>query len=280
MAASYRRESFILRKFLLSLVIGAVFLFNTLSVTAEGLSTKAAFDTSALNTGIVGISYVSDVEKIKVFIDKNGKRYTYNLNNDGIEEDFSLQMGNGEYKISVLENIGGTSYKYISTEIMTLNLSDANGVYLTSVQNINWNDENIAIKKAKELTKNLANDEDKLNAIYNYIVSNFKYDYSKLNNLKSDYLPDIDLTLNSNTGICYDYASTFAAMLRSAGIPAKLVKGYSTNVDGYHAWNEVYNKETKSWIIIDTTYDSQMMAGKVKYSMEKENGQYTKVYEY
>lgn len=269
-----------MRRFLLSLVIGAVFLFNTLSVTAEGLNTKAAFDTSALNTGVIGISYNSDVEKIKVMVEKSGKRYTYNLNNDGIEESFSLQMGNGEYKVSVLENIGGDKYKYISSENVTLNLSDANEVYLTSVQNINWDNENTAIKKAQELVKGLTNDQDRIKAIYDYIVGNFSYDYAKLNNLKSDYLPDIDLTVNSNTGICYDYASTFAAMLRSLDIPAKLVKGYATNVDGYHAWNEVYNEDTKSWMVIDTTYDSQMRAAKIKYNMEKKDGQYTKVNEY
>lgn len=269
-----------IRRFLLILVVGAVFLLNTLSATAEGLSAGAAFDTSGLDAGTVGISYTSNVEKIKVIIEKNSKRLIYNLNNDGIEENFPLQMGNGEYKISVLENTGGNKYRYISTENVKLNLSDVNDVYLASVQFVNWDDESSAIKKAKELTKDLTNDEDKLKAIYSYIVSNIKYDFAKLGTLKSDYLPDIDSTLKSGKGICYDYASIMAAMLRSTGIPTKLVKGYSTNVKGYHAWNEVYNKETKSWITIDTTYDSQMKAAKVKYTMEKEDGQYTKVSEY
>ena len=269
-----------MRKFLLSLFVGAVFLFNTLSVTAEGLNSKAVLNTSSISSGVIGISCTSEVEKIKVIIEKDSKKYTYNLNNDGIEESFSLQLGNGQYKISVLENVGGDKYKFISTENVSVNLSDANEVYLASVQNVNWSEDNAAIRKAKELTKNLTNDGDKLNAIYSYIVSNFTYDYDKLNNLKSDYLPNIDETLNSRTGICYDYSSTFAAMLRSVGIPAKLVKGYSTNVNGYHAWNEVYNKETKSWIVIDTTYDSQMKAAKAKYSMEKKAGQYTKSNEY
>jgi len=29
-------------------------------------------------------------------------------------------------------------------------------------------------------------------------------------------------------------------MLRSVGVPAKMVKGYTTNFKEYHAWNEVY----------------------------------------
>ncbi len=269
-----------MRRFLLSLVIGIIFLFNTLSVTAEGSGNTAAFNTSMLNSGIVKVSYASNVEKLKVVIEKNSKKYTYNLNNDGIEESFSLQMGNGDYKVSLYENTSGDKYKRISSENVTLNLSDEKEVYLSSVQNINWDAQNAAIKKARDLTKDLTSDQEKLDAIYNYIISNVKYDYAKLNGLKSDYLPDIDSTLNSRSGICYDYASTFAAMLRSIGIPTKLVKGYSTNVDGYHAWNEVYNSKTKKWIVIDTTYDSQMKNAKVKCSMEKKAGQYTKANEY
>ncbi|MGN7382731.1 transglutaminase-like domain-containing protein [Paenibacillus sp. SAFN-117] len=54
--------------------------------------------------------------------------------------------------------------------------------------------------------------------------------------------------------MCYGYSSLFAAMLRSVGIPAKLVMGHSQYVTEYHAWNEVYlNNE---WVTIDTTIDS------------------------
>ena len=267
-----------MRKMLLALVVSAVFLLNTAIVSAE--STRADFDTAKLDTGVIGISYTSSVQKIKVLIEKNDKRYAYNLNNGGVEESFSLQMGNGDYKVSVLENTSGDKYKYISTKNVTLNMADKNQVYLTSVQNVNWDEDKAAVRKAKELTENLDSNKDKLDAIYEYIVSNFRYDHNKLGKLETTYLPDIDDTLSTKKGICYDYASTFAAMLRSIGIPAKLVKGYSTNVNGYHAWNEVFLEDTSSWIIIDTTYDSQMKEAKAKYNMEKKAAQYTKVNEY
>ena len=59
--------------------------------------------------------------------------------------------------------------------------------------------------------------------------------------------------------------SLFAAMLRSVGVPTKLIKGESSNVEGYHAWNEVYING--KWRIVDTSYDSQLKAG--GYSISK-----------
>lgn len=78
--------------------------------------------------------------------------------------------------------------------------------------------------------------------------------------------------MKSKSGICYDYASLFAGILRSQGIPAKLVKGYKSDLKEYHAWNEVLidNK----WIVIDTTYDAALKDSKTKVSMIKEKSEY------
>lgn len=269
-----------MRRFLLSIIVAVIFLSNTLSVNAEGLSTKTVFDTSLVSSGVVKVSYSSDNKKLKLFVEKSNKRYTYNLKNDGSVESFPLQMGDGDYKVSILENIDGNKYKYVYTETINLDLENQNSVYLTSTQNINWDYNMTAIKKAKNLTKGLSSDSEKIRAIYKYVISNYEYDFDKLSKLSNDYLPNIDSSIKTGKGICYDYASTLAAMLRSVNIPTKLVKGYSVNVKGYHAWNEVYNKSSDKWAIIDPTYDSQMKAAKVKYAMEKNNSEYTKVNEY
>ena len=269
-----------MRKFLAFITVAAIFLINTLSVNAEGLVIKNVFDTSYISSGVVKVSYSSDIKKLKVLIEKNDKRYSYNLKNDGTVESFPLQMGNGAYKVSVLENVDGNKYKYVSTETINLDIEDQKSVYLTSTQNISWDYNMAVIKKARELTKGLSTDSQKIKTIYNYIINNHEYDFDKLSKLSNDYLPNIDLFLKSGKGICYDYASTLAGMLRSINIPTKLVKGYSINVNGYHAWNEVYNKSSDKWILIDTTYDSQMRAAKAKYTMVKNNSEYTKVNEY
>jgi transglutaminase/protease-like cytokinesis protein 3 len=57
-----------------------------------------------------------------------------------------------------------------------------------------------------------------------------------------------------------------------------LVKGYSTHVDGYHAWNEILiNGE---WVVVDTTVDAAYNKANMKFNFSKTKSDYTKVYEY
>ncbi len=239
-------------------------------------------DTGKLDSGTINVSCHKENSngKLKVMVEKDGRRVYYDLKNDGTYESYPLQFGNGDYIISVLENIGGNSYKYISKKTVTLKLENDLTVYLASVQNINWDQDNVSSKKASELTKGLKTDNQKIEAIYNYVISNIRYDHEKTSLLTNGYVPDVDQTILDKQGICYDFASVFAAMLRSQGIPAKLIKGYTPNAAGYHAWNEVYNSATGKWMVIDTTYDSKMKELKAKYSMEKNAQIYNVVNEY
>lgn len=252
----------------------------TVNVSAK-VNNSVTSDCIYNNSGAVSIRYHGSADKkIKVMFEKSGKKYYYNLNSKGGYESFPLQMGNGSYNIAVFENISGKSYRLVRKYSININLRSENVVYLNSIQNISWNKSMDTIKKAKELTKNAKNDEDKIKIIYNYVVNNLSYDYKKLNNIPQDYLPCIDEILKDGKGICYDYSSVFASMLRSVNVPAKLIKGYSKNAIGYHAWNEVYLSSQKKWIIIDTTYDSQLKAGKKTTTIQKDSKKYTKVSEY
>ena len=67
-------------------------------------------------------------------------------------------------------------------------------------------------------------------------------------------------------------------MLRSIGIPTKLVKGYKNDLKEYHAWNQVLLDG--SWITIDTTYDAALKKGNIKISMIKDGTEYNNVREY
>jgi len=198
------------------------------------------FDIDKLDKGIIGVSYKSDSRlKVKITFDKNS--YTYNLNNEGEKEFFPLQMGNGSYKISIYQNTTGSSYKLVDSKSVELKLDDPNTVYLSSTQNVNWGVNPKTVEKAVELTKNAKTLDEKTQILWNFVIENNKYDYKKLATLPATYLPIPDTTLKEKTGICYDFSSLYAAMLRSEGIPAKLVKGYAPNyATGYHAWNEVY----------------------------------------
>ena len=74
--------------------------------------------------------------------------------------------------------------------------------------------------------------------VYNYVIENIEYDYDHAANLENGYIPDPDTTLSSGSGICLDYASLMACMLRSQNIPCQLEVGYAG--EAYHAWISVY----------------------------------------
>jgi transglutaminase-like putative cysteine protease len=214
--------------------------------------------------------------RVKVLVEKDGSKYYYDMIDN--EETLPLQMGDGAYKVTVYQNTTGNRYRAVLSQNVTVEMDSDREAFLQSVQAIEWTTDMEAIRKAQALTKGLKTDEEKVAAIHKYIVKNFSYDHSKVGKLASDYLPNVEQTFSDRKGICYDYASLLAAMTRSVGIPAKLVKGYTPNANGYHAWNEVYLND--QWVTLDATYDSQMDDLGGKYAMIKDSGLYDKVYEY
>ncbi len=233
-------------------------------------------DKSQLESGIVSVNYntVKDVS-FKVMVNKGTINYFYDLNEGSI---IPLQMGNGDYEISILENIKGNKYRIVNREKVTANLTDENFVYLQSMQLISWNEEMEIIKKIKELTLNAKDDQEKLKAVYDYVTKNIKYDYQKFSKLSSNYIPAIEEVNKDGKGICYDYAVMTAAMLRSIGVPTKLIMGYKTGLKEYHAWNQVYLDE--QWITVDTTIDAIHIQGKRTTQIKKDSTLYSVLKDY
>jgi len=232
--------------------------------------------------------------KMKLIIQKDESKYIYNISNNTNYVSFPLQLGSGKYTVKLYENTSGTKYKTVYTESSDVTIYNTNSAYLASTQQVNWNENDDAIVLAKKLLNDALwvkivttqnnnaklTEKEKIDILYNYVVKNMDYDYKKIESLSYDYVPDIDTVLKAKKGICFDYSVLLAAMLRSQGIPAKLIKGESTNTDVYHAWNEIYLSSENRWIIVDTTYDAYMNDNKKTYSMEKPVKQYTKQLEF
>ncbi|MEV5030770.1 transglutaminase-like domain-containing protein [Paenibacillus sp. LPE1-1-1.1] len=264
-----------MRKFIC--IIAAFVLIASINATTAQASEAAAsdwLDTSHLSNGVIAIDYpVNAKVKTKLMVAKGQTNYTYNLTSGKTSEQFPLQLGNGQYTISVLENTSGSKYKLVRKQTVTLSLKDSKVLYLNSIQNISWTNTSSAIVKAKELAKNKKTDMEKVKAIYDFIITNINYDHQLAANLSVDYLPNIDRTLKSKKDICYGYAALFAGMLRGLDIPTKLMMGKSTYVDVYHAWNEVYLGG--KWVTIDTTVDAGLKKGNKKFELIKDAAKYT-----
>ena len=247
-----------------------------LLIPATVVQAAVVVDKSQLESGIVSINYDTEKDvRFKVMVNKGTLNYFYDLKEGSI---VPLQMGNGDYEVSILENIKGNKYRIVKKERITTNLADENSVYLQSMQLIFWNEDMDIIKKAKELTVNAKDDNEKLKAVYDYVTKNMKYDYQKFSKLSNDYIPSIEEVSKDGKGICYDYAVMTAAMLRSLGVPTKLVMGYKAGITEYHAWNQVYLDD--KWITLDTTLDAIQIQGKRSTPLVKDSTLYSVLKEY
>lgn len=269
---------------------------TTAVVKPQRYATEINFD--QVNNGIVRIFYNEAVEKkMKLIVQLGDQKYVYNLfrNNDYVN--YPLQLGDGLYTISIYENTTGTKYKKVASSTYEVKLQEPNSVYLQSVLEISWNDDDESIKLADELVaqalevkkaKTVASkraqvvltEKEIINTLYMYVIKNIKYDYKKIETLDYTYLPDNDALLISKKGICYDYSSLLASMLRSQGIPAKMAKGYANKSTVYHAWNEIYLSTEKRWVVVDTTNDAYMIQNGFTYTFEKDRAAYNKVKEF
>lgn len=227
----------------------------------------AVVDAANASNGSIRVKYIGGGgSRIKVQIIKNST-YNYDLNLKGEYETFPMNMGSGTYTIKVMRNVGGKKYTAVYATNLNVQLTSEYAPYLTASQYVDYDTTTKVIKKAASLCKNKKSDLDKIDAIYEYVIDFLNYDTAKAKTVKSGYLPDLDSIYKSKKGICFDYASMLAAMLRSEGIPTKLVTGYVGSNGLYHAWNEVYTKETgwvkkvisfdgTKWKLMDPTFAS------------------------
>ena len=208
--------------------------------------------------------------RLRVLVEKGGERAAYNLHDGTKTADavatFPLNMGNGTYVVRIMENTEGNSYREVYRKEVKLDVQK-HAEFLNSVQEINWKTSDPAIQHASRLTAGMSNDMDKVRAVYNYVSKNISYDHDKVSQINHFYLPNINDTFSTKKGICYDYASLTAAMLRSQGIPTRLVKGYAPGIDVYHAWNEVYIASQDRWITIDATVGGEMIKNSSGYTV-------------
>ncbi|RCX21409.1 transglutaminase superfamily protein [Fontibacillus phaseoli] len=262
-----------MRKVLLcALVLSVLFVWPG-SSGAFAAEKKEWIKTDQLAKGIIVLDYeVKSGVKTKLLIVKGEGKYSYNLQSGVRNEAFPLQMGNGDYIVSLLEQVKGTTYRAIHKTVLTLNMPNPDQVYLNSVQNVKWSPSSLAVVQAKELIKDATTDEDKVQAIYEFVIDHIQYDNGLAFSASSEYLPQIDRTLTAKKDICYGYSALFAAMLRSVDIPAKLVMGTTDYVDTYHAWNEVLIGG--KWVTIDTTVDAGWNGTTTSFQMLKEAAKY------
>ena len=203
-------------------------------------SSPLILDISNLDQGYLTAESDSDDSRMNIQLTApSGVVYSYFLEPDE-QAVLPFSEGSGEYLITCYQQVDGNQYAALYTETLTIKLQNEFLPFLYPNQYVNFSSKSEACKLAA-------------------------YDYDKADSVEAGYLPDVDDTLSTGTGICFDYAALTTAMLRSQDIPCKLQIGYSGDVK--HAWIDVYIRgrgwvtkavsfDGETWKLMDPTFDA------------------------
>ncbi|MBQ9120143.1 MAG: transglutaminase domain-containing protein [Lachnospiraceae bacterium] len=276
------------RKGIIALLLAGLLLFGTVPGNLAGADTvipvyaaeKTETSITDNKNGTFTVVYDNtEAAKIVVMVTKDGVSYKYYLSEGVVTEVIPMTLGNGSYKIRICKNITGTKYSVRYSETLEVDLKNENEVFTNPHIIVDYEMKEKAVKKATSLCKKYKTDTTKITKIYNYLVKNYSYDYAKVDVVRDTvgYIPNVAQTYTDKMGICYDISSLFAAMLRSQGIIAKVVTGYTPSIDTLHAWNEVYDAKKKQWYVIDVTSDIAYYQAGVSYKMKKDKDDYKSI---
>ena len=215
---------------------------------AAMLGDRVKLDVSSLDQGYVAVSAVSDM-RLKFQGSKEETAYNYDLPSDGTPGIFPLQGGNGSYRFRVMENVVDKKYSELYSFTCDVRMQDEFQPFLRPSTYINYTRDSACVMKAAELAAGCSDELGLVSAVYNFVCSQVTYDREKAATVKSGYLPVPDETMNSGKGICFDYAALAASMLRSQGIPTKMIFGYVAPQGLYHAWNMFYTPQS-GWVTV------------------------------
>ena len=203
--------------------------------------------------------------KYKLRVTSGEMVFTYDIDGDGDYEVYPLQMGSGEYKIQLYKNIEGNKYAEAGLLTLKVTLDDEQAAFLCPNQYVDYSADSEVVSQAERLCGDLDSEEDKFNAVREYVVKNFTYDFVTAVTVKKSTLPDISRCLKKHMGICQDLAAMTCAMLRSQGVKAQLVIGYAG--DNYHAWvNAIIDGKNR---FFDPTAEIGGIAKDLTYTVER-----------
>ena len=109
----------------------------------------------------------------------------------------------------------------------------------------------------------------KVQAIYNWITANVKYDYSHMND--PTYWPQYTAYAAAvqKKAVCQGYANLFYRLANDAGVDCRIITGKAYNDDGTadHAWN-IVRMEDEKYYCLDATWDAGLKPEKYEYFLK------------
>lgn len=233
---------------------------------------QISIDLSNSSDGYIYVIYSGDNEDVKLQIACNDNiTYTYKIGSG--DSVIPLTQGSGSYHIIAYEGMGNSQYSTIFAGSADVELKNEYSTYLYPNYYVRFDKDSEAVAIGKELAQNCNYDLEVIASVYEYVVENISYDYEEAETVSSSYVPDVDEILDTKKGICFDYASLMAAMLRSQKIPTRLEVGYAG--DAYHAWvttyvedigwiNGIIQFDGADWTLMDPTFAANSKSKKLE----------------
>ena len=198
---------------------------------------KLTVDASNADQGYIMVKGPKTKTRMKVTVEITGTKLQYDINGEGEYEVFPLQLGRTNYTVSLWRQVEGKKYGKIGQVKVAAKMEDELSCFLYPNQYVNYKKDSPCVKEAAEICKGLETDKEKFETIRKYVVKNFQYDYIKSVTVagSSGMLPDIEGCWKGKKGICQDLSAMACAMMRTQGIPARLVIG-TLGSGTPHAW--------------------------------------------
>ena len=227
---------------------------------------KMTVDCSNMSEGYLMVKAKKTSKRLKLQIATSGAKLNYDLNSDGEYEVFPLQFGSGKYQVSLFENVSGKKYSKEGTVKLNVKMPDELSCFLYPNQYVSYDENTACVQEAQKICEGVTNQEEIFDIVRKYVMKNFNYDYIKSVTVKPGLLPQIDECWKNKMGICQDLSALTCAMLRSQGVPARLVIG-TVGSNTYHAWVvAVVNGDNR---FFDPTAEMNASSKNEQYSTER-----------
>ncbi|NJD90439.1 MAG: transglutaminase family protein [Geobacter sp.] len=202
----------------------------------------------------------AEVEDVTDSFGNSFKKVTWNR----LKQDVSINM---QFETRVRSALSAMTSK---AEFPLTGLAAKEKVFLKRTDMVQSSDNDIA-ELSKTLTGGAATEFEAVSSILNFIADNIKYTYNPV-----QY--DAKYTLANRSGNCQNFAHLSMALLRAAGIPARIVGGISLKeqwkvpIDeersvvqgmgqGGHAWMEIYFPDL-GWLSYDPQQSRQFTSSR------------------
>ena len=229
--------------FCLFLCVAGNAVCDALFPRADGTEVKKSdgltVDLSHADQGYVMVKGKTTKKKLKLRVTKDDMTLNYDVDNTGEFEVIPLQMGNGNYRLALYKNVQGKQYAEEGKVNLKVSMEDELSCFLYPNQYVWYEEDSPAVQKANELCAGMTDPREKYKKITQYIVDSYAYDFIRAVTINQGALPDVEACFEKKMGICQDLAALTVCMMRSQGIPSKLVIGTVGN-NSYHAWTVNY----------------------------------------